>query len=197
MKRIAIRKFFRAAAAITAPFGDLALALVGFLLLALLAGACGNDVYNIWLSYGIFVYAFLVLLLIVRNAIHRFKWFVFTYPIQIRCPKCSTIVPLQRYGEQRYLDAPVTLYLETFRYQLKAQKSLFYMLAYRPYLQLDCPECGEKHVICPYCHEPIPPEFVVCKYEEPSLCPHCGKKIYTPVPLQDRDNLIKLTDLTK
>ena len=72
---------------------------------------------------------------------------------------------------------------------------LFYEIAYRPYLQLDCPECGEKQVVCPYCHETIEEESVNCNYEKPSVCPHCGKKIYTPVPAREWENGVYVGDI--
>ena len=72
---------------------------------------------------------------------------------------------------------------------------LFYEIAYRPYLQLDCPECGEKQVVCPYCHETIEEESVNCNYEKPSVCPHCGKKIYTPVPAREWENGVYIGDI--
>lgn len=132
-------------------------------------------------------YAILVLLIILRNAIHRSKWYVCKNPTKIQCLHCHQSVPVTRYDEERCLNAPFTIYIPRGIHflHIKSDKIPFYEIAYRPYLQLDCPECGEKQVICPYCHKPIQQDQVKCKSDKLSVCPHCEKKIYTPIPINE------------
>ncbi len=179
-----IRKLLRIVEPLLFLAGGTIFAFVGWIVFAGIVGS-----RPIWPHY---VYAIVMTLLILRNFCHRYKWYVRSYPAKIRCYKCHTIVPLTRYGEKRYLKAPLSLYIPPLRklFNPAGDNTPIYKMLYRPYLQLDCPECGEKQVICPYCHEPIPQESVVCKYDKPSKCPHCGKKIYTPVPVQDWDDAI-------
>lgn len=138
-------------------------------------------------KYAWYTYSMIVLLFIVRNAIHRLKWYVCAYPTKLRCTHCNSTLKLTRYGEYQYLNAPFTIYIprKVQFFHFVSDKIPFYEMALRPYLQLDCPECGEKQVICPYCHKPIPQELVKCQYDKPSKCPHCGKKIYTPTPIRE------------
>lgn len=154
---------------------------------------------SFWEPYVYGAYMAIVLIIIVKNAIHRSKWYVRRNPIKVRCPQCHTIVPLTRYREERYLRDPLALYLPRgIRFfHLRSDKIPLFEILYRPYLQLVCPECGEKQLICPYCHEPIQEDQVECKYDKPSVCPHCGKYIYTPLPLQDCEGLTKVKDIAE
>ena len=131
--------------------------------------------------------AIVAILLVIKHAINYIRWYMCSKPAHTKCPKCRTDVPLTRYGEERFLSAPVTLFVDfdQLKSNMRTANMYFFKTTDRPYLQLDCPECGEKQVICPYCHEVIPPDKVKCYYDKPSLCPHCGGYIYTPVPLKD------------
>ena len=176
---------------------DIALVLIIFMLLSLLTNYLGATINNMWLSYGIYIYAIMAVLFLFRSSYHRFRWFVITNPIKLQCGQCQTIVSLTRYGEERFLTASVNLYVETIKSQLFRIKQYYYLITYRPYLQFDCPSCGTKSVICPYCHEPISPDLIECNYDKPSKCPHCGKKIYTPLPLMDNKNLIYIQSIAE
>ena len=199
---VGIRKFFRILKVLYYAILGGGIAFIFFgVFVSLILGICGvleetSDMY----MYAWYTYVVIVLLIIIRNAIHRVKWYVYKYPAKIRCPKCQKTVPVTRYNDERCLNAPFSLYVGgryiAFIHPI-SDKIPFLEMAYRPYLQLDCPECGEKQVICPYCHKPIPEEQVECHYDKPSVCPHCGKKIYTPVPLQDwEDELIKVAHIS-
>ena len=200
MNKISFRKYGRfVAAAIRFVIGLAYFAAGWFIISHILINTCSHEVHHWWTSWGANVYVYIAVLLVLRNTYHRFKWYISHTPAHVGCPKCHTVIALTRYGEERWLDAPVTLYVNfgTFRYRLTQSLLPIYMIMYRPYLQLDCPECGEKQVICPYCHEPIPQESVITLYDKPSKCPHCGKKIYTPVPLQEWEKeLIKVKNLS-
>lgn len=167
---------------------DILLAIFGWFFLLFLLFVCRADaLYNTFFSYVFYVYFIIAFLLIVRNAIHRVKWYVRVNPAKMQCKKCHTSVCLSRYKEEHYLNSPISLVVpkinDSFRFT--PYRVQFYQTVYRPYLQLDCPICGEKQVICPYCHESIHEESVSCNYEKPSICPHCGKKIYTPIPMRE------------
>ena len=181
MNRFVYRRIIRPLAAVLDFLCEIIIGIVGWL----------------FISFLIIMYAIGVIILSLRNIFHQFKWYIAKHPLRIECPKCHSEVKLSRYGEERFLNAPVVLYLETIRFQLIRIKQYFYQIAYRPYLQLDCPECGEKQVICPYCHEVISQELVVCHYNKPTKCPHCGKKIYTPLPLQESEDLREISALAK
>ncbi len=177
---------------------DILLAIVGWLFLCFIFFVCRADtLYNALLSYGIYVYILAALLLIVRNTIHRIKWFVLTHPSQIECPQCHTTVPLSRYKEEYYVKSPISLVIPKINklFRFVPYRVLFYEIAYRPYLQLDCPQCREHQVICPYCHQPIQEESINCNYEKPSVCPHCGKKIYTPIPMREWEGGMHIGDI--
>ena len=190
MDRIKLRKFEKIIAAINYFIVTLAIGLAVLMLTSFI-----NKEVFYWLVQSK-IYAIVIIAIALRNAVHFYKWYVMSRPINIQCPQCNTISFLTRYGEERYLTAPVTIYIETIRFQLIRIKQYFYLLAYRPYLQLDCPECGEKQVICPYCHKPISQELVKCDYKRSSKCPHCGKRIYTLLPLiESEDFLIKVKDI--
>lgn len=174
------------------------LALFGWIFLLFLLFVCkANVLYNIFFSYGFYVYGIIAILLIVRNAIHRVKWYVMDNPVKIQCTQCHTKVPLSRYKEKHYLNSPISISIPKISklFRFVQYRVLFYEIAYRPYLRLNCPVCGEKQVICPYCHEPILEESVSCNYEKPSICPHCGKKIYTPVPMREWKGGICIGDI--
>lgn len=190
--------FFRAIGVVILAISDIALAIFGWLILCVILFICKAEaLYDAFLSFGFYVYFVITFLIMLRNSWHRVKWYVKTYPIKIRCHKCHTIVPLTRYNEEEYLKSPISLCFprpnQAFRFV--GYKVLYYKIAYRPYLQLECPKCGEKQVICPYCHESIPQKLVECKYDKPSVCPHCGKKIYTPVPMREWENGIYVGDI--
>ena len=139
------------------------------------------------------IYCIIVLLFVVRNAIHRIKWYVCTHPTKVQCSHCHSISKVKRYGDDKCLNEPLTILIprKIRFFNIRSDKIPFFEMALRPYLQLECPECGKKQIICPYCHEPIPQESVKCEYDKASRCPHCGKKIYTPVPLHKcKDNLL-------
>lgn len=189
-----IRKFFRIVGASVRMLYGLMLIIVGWWILSMIAAMLGGSLFNIWHLYGKYIYIVIALFFVARNTYHRFKWYVCANPIKIRCSNCQSVEYLERYGEKRFLKAPMALYIESLRYQFKfvGERLVLFELFYRPYLQLDCPECREKQVICPYCHEPIPPEEVKCYYDRPSVCSHCGKKIYTPLPLRDSKDLIEV-----
>ena len=189
-----IRKVFRIIGASVRMLYGLMLIFVGWWILSMIAAMIGGNTFNTWHLYGKYLYIVIALLFVARNTYHRFKWYVCANPIKIRCSNCQFVENLERYGEKRFLTAPMALYIESLRYQLKfvEERLVLFEFFYRPYLQLDCPKCGEKQVIC---HEPIPPEEVKCYYDRPSVCPHCGKKIYTPVPVQDWDDAIIIGDI--
>ena len=194
-----IRKILRVVGIIFWGVCDIMLAYVVVFFLSLLLFICNAEtVYNA-LSSSLcgYVYGVVATLGVLRNAYHRSKWYVCTHPIKTLCCRCHNLVSITRYGEERYLNSPISFFVIPLskQFNFTLYKVLFYKIAYRPYLLLDCPECGEKQVICPYCHEPIPQESVVCKYDKPSRCPHCGKKIYTPVPIQDWDDAIIVGDI--
>lgn len=197
-----IRKFFRILKVLYYAIlgGGIAFIFWG-VFVSLILGICGvleetSDIY----MYAWYTYVVIVLLIIIRNAIHRMKWYVCAHPTRIQCHQCRKTVPVRRYGDERCLNAPFGIYVSRKIIQFIhpiSDKIPFFEIFYRPYLQLDCPECGEKQVICPYCHEPIPQESVITLYDKPSKCPHCGKKIYTPVPLQEWEKeLIKVKNLS-
>ena len=193
------RRFIRPLAAVLDFSCEIILGIFGGLFISfLIIMVIENEaMYSMWMSWGIYIYAIGVFIIAFRNVFHQFRWYIAKHPLRIKCPVCHAEVKLIRYGEERYLNAPIVLYLETFRFQLIRIKQYFYWIAYRPYLLLDCPECGEKQVICPYCHEVIPQDEIECHYNKPTKCPHCGKKIYTPLPLQDSDDLLELTSIAK
>lgn len=198
--RIIVRKFFRIAAAlIYFLYGIGISAVIGIVIHILIDLKCSQSVYDAWLSWGTYVYMAMALLWIIKITIHHIRWYILTSPSHTKCPKCQTKVSLTRYGEEKFLSAPVTLYVGFDQVKSKMRNANMYFLktSNRPYLQLECPECGEKQVLCPYCHEVIPPEKVKCYYDRPSVCPHCGKYIYTPLPLQDGEGLIKVKDIAK
>lgn len=194
MDRIKLRKFERIIAAINYFISTLAIGFAVILLTAFI-----NKELFLWLSQGVrfIVYAVGVIIVALRNAAHYYKWYVKSHPIDLQCSKCQTIVPLKRCKENEVLSSPIIIYIETFRFQLIRLKNYFYWISYRPYLQLDCPTCGEKQVICPYCHEPIPKEKITFSYNKTSRCPHCEKKIYTTLPLQESDDLIEISTIAK
>ncbi len=199
MNRFVYRRIIRPLAAVLDFLCEIIIGIVGWLFISfLIIMVIRNEaMYGIWMSWGTYVYAIGVIILSLRNIFHQFKWYIAKHPLRIECPKCHSEVKLSRYGEERFLNAPVVLYLETIRFQLIRIKQYFYQIAYRPYLQLECTECGEKQVICPYCHEVISQELVECHYNKPTKCPHCGKKIYTPLPLQESEDLIEISALAK
>lgn len=196
----AANRLFRVAETICATIYDIALAIFCWLLLMIILFLCKVDVaYNMFLSYGIYVYSVLAFLVILRNVFHRTKWYVRNNPTKIKCIQCQAIVTLTRYDEEQYLMSPISFCIPriTQIFKFVGYQVLFYKTAYRPYLQLDCPECGEKQVICPYCHQPISQESVMCLYDKPSTCPHCGKKIYTPVPIREWKDSLYIGDILK
>lgn len=181
-------KFFRVAEVIYLAICDIILGVFGWLFLSFILFACKLDtLYHALLSYGGYFYILAAFILIIRNIYHRVKWYVRANPVQMQCLRCHTIIPLTRYNEDHYLKSPISFCFPRINqlFRFAGYRVIFYKTAYRPYLQLDCPKCSEKHVICPYCHEPIPQNQVECKYDKPSVCPHCGKKIYTPVPMRE------------
>ncbi len=191
-------KFFRVIKVAYLIIFDILLALFGWIFLLFAFFVCGADaLYNAFFSYGFYVYLIVVFLLIVRNAIHRVKWYVLVTPAKMQCKQCHTSVCLSRYKEEHYLNSPISISIPKFSklFRFVQYRVLFYEIAYRPYLQLDCPVCGEKQVICPYCHEPIHEESVSCSYEKPSICPHCGKKIYTPIPSREWETGMYVGDI--
>ena len=190
MDRIKLRKFERIIAAINYFISTLA---IGFAVMLLIAFISKKPFH--WLLFNIC--AIVVIAVALRNVIHFYKWYIKSHPIHLQCPKCQTMIPLKRCKEHEVLSSPVIIYLETFRFQLIRLKNYFYWISYRPYLQLDCPTCGEKQVICPYCHEPIPKEKITFSYNKTSRCPHCEKKIYTTLPLQESDDLIEISTIAK
>lgn len=195
MNKTDVRRFFRPLAAVLDFFCEILLGVLSWLVITFIISEIIRDemMYRMWLSWGIYMYAMGVLTIALRNVLHQFKWYIRKIPSQINCPQCHAKVSLTRYGEEQYLNAPIILYLETFRFQFIRIKQYFYLISYRPYLQLDCPECGDRQVICPYCHEPISQESIECHYDKPSKCPHCEKKIYTPLPLQESTDLIDIS----
>lgn len=200
MSKIFIRKNGRVVVAVMRFFVGIAYIISGWLIITIILHfTCSNEVCQVWASWGGTMYGIIACIILLKNTYHRFKWYVSSTPVNAACPKCHAVLPFMRYGENRWLNAPVVLYVNfgTFRYRWTQQLLPIYMILYRPYLQLDCPECGEKQVICPYCHEPIPIEQVECHYDKVSVCPHCGKKIYTPLPLQDwEEELIKVAHIS-
>lgn len=177
---------------------DIVLAFFGWLIICLLLLICKADVlYNALLSYGIYAYTVIIVCVIIRNTHHRVKWYVRASPSQIRCSRCHAIVPLTRYYDEQYLKSPISLSFPRMNqiFRFVGYRVLFYETMHRPYLQLDCHDCGKKQVICPYCHESIPQEAVECKYDKPSVCPHCGRKIYTPVPIREWKDSIYVGDV--
>ena len=173
------------------------LAVVGWFFLCFILFVCLTDtLYNALLPGLSCVYILITPVLIGRNAIHRIKWYVLTHPSKVQCTQCHTTVPLSRYKEEHYLNSPISLCLPKISdLRFTPYRVLFYEIAYRPYLQLDCSECGEKQVICPYCHKPIQEESVICKYDKPSICSYCGKKIYTPVPMREWEEGMYIGDI--
>ena len=183
------RKILRVVEVIFFGIVDSLMAIIGYIILFTITDNLPN-----WIFY---VYAVCASLWVIKNALHRVKWYVRQHPIKMQCPKCESEVSITRYGEERFLKSPVSVFLPRFHhaFNFTGYKILFYKIAYRPYLQLECPECGEKQVVCPYCHEPIQQESVNCQYDKPSKCPHCGKPIYTPVPVQDSEDMIIIGDV--
>ena len=185
------RKFLRFIELIYIVATNICLAVVGLFLVTLLIDCtCSDAVCNMWNRWGAGVVAIVAILLLIKHVIHYVRWYMCRKPAHTKCPKCKTEVPMMRYGEEKYLMAPVQLEISfgMSKARRSAYNLYFFKTTDRPYLQLDCPECGEKQVICPYCHEVIPPDKVKCYYDKPSLCPHCGGFIYTPTPLKDCDN---------
>lgn len=197
-KVVTFRKFDRVRVFVKEILGGIVLSIMGWLILTLIFLHTGDYMYGVWLTWGMPVYALTMICLIVRNAVHKFRWYILRSPIDIQCPNCRTSNPLTRYGEERLLTVPIAIYLNfrTLRYNLYRSKLPIYRSFCRPYLQLTCSVCGAKQVICPYCHEQIPQESVECFHDKTSLCPHCGKKIYTPLPPQDFDESIMIVELT-
>ena len=190
MDRIKLRKFEKIIATITYFIVTLA---IGFAVLMITSFINKEVFYMLSQSK---IYAIVITAIALRNAVHFYKWYVKSSPINIQCPQCHTKVILRRYKEHELLSSPIILYIETFQFQLIRLKQYFYLITYRPYLQLDCPECGKNQVICPYCHEPLSIDAIKCEYNKPSKCPHCGRRIYTLLPLQDCDkHLIKIKDI--
>lgn len=186
---MAIRKFLRICEVIWWAVSFVILALLGWIVLFVLI-----DSKTVWPHY---VYALVALVLVVRNIYHRVKWYVCAKPAKIPCPRCHANVALTRYREEKFLNAPLSLYLPKMKkiFVFTGYKQQFYKAWYRPYLQLDCPTCGEKQVICPYCHEPITQESVECHYDKPTRCPHCGQRIYSLTPVQDSEDYIIIGDV--
>lgn len=179
-------------------FCDIIWIVFGWIILSFILFACRLDsLYDALLSYGGYIYILASFFGVIRNTYHRVKWYVRAIPIHMRCLRCHTIVPLTRYNEDYYLKSPISICFPRISqlFRFVGYRVLYYKIAYRPYLQLDCPKCGEKQVICPYCHKPISQELVECKYDKPSVCPHCGKKIYTPVPMREWDKGVYLGDI--
>lgn len=90
-----------------------------------------------WYGCAYDTYCILVLLFIVRNAIHRFKWYVGTYPTKARCSNCHYTSKVKRYGEDEYLNAPMTMYIPrgVRFFNIKSDKIPFFEMALRPYLR--------------------------------------------------------------
>lgn len=177
---------------------DIIFAVFGWLFLCFILFVCKADaLYKVLLSSGVYVYAIIAFFIILRNTCHRVKWYVRTNIDHIQCTQCHAIVPLVRYKENNYLNSPISLCIPKINklFRFVQYRVLFYEIAYRPYLQLDCPHCGEKQVVCPYCHEIIPQESIECHYDKPSVCPHCEKKIYTPIPIREWKDSIYIGDI--
>lgn len=169
----AINKIDRILTIVFLTIGDILYAAIGWLLICAISHMC-----NIYLNR--YIYFVIVLLLILRSVYHRSKWYVCTTPTKILCERCHTTVSLTRYREEEYFNYPFTISIILHPLSsLIESMTHFYMAVYRPYLQLECPNCEEKQVVCPYCHQFIDKEAVECHYDKPSKCPHCGKKIYT------------------
>ena len=195
MDNKSINRYFRARNAFGHFLAGIAIAFIGWLLLHIICAICGSLVHSMWINWAQYVYELIACLLIIVCNIHSTMWYVAKYPLSIKCPKCGTINHLMRYREEYVLTRGHALYLETPLVIMIDLKIRLYMITLRPYLQLDCPTCHEQQVICPYCHEIIPKEYIRCTYNKPSKCPHCGKKIYTPMRREDNEKLIKITDL--
>lgn len=193
-----INKFYRIIVVVCLVLCEILLAMLYWLLLLCILFIFKADaLYNAMLSNGFYIYIVLASLVIIRNTYHRVKWYVRTNPISMQCTRCHTRVSLVRYNEGYYLDSPISVCIPRINQFCKfvGYKVLLYKTIYRPYLQLECPNCGEKQVVCPHCHEAIPLDQVVCKYDKPSVCPHCGKRIYTPVPMREWEGGIYIGDI--
>jgi len=178
---------------------DILLAFIGWAFLAFLFFVCqAEDIYEAFVSYGgFYVYIVIASVIIIISSYHRIRWYIYANPVKIQCFRCSSLVPLTRYNEERYLQSPISLCVPRAKmaFRFIMYRILFYTITYRPYLQLDCPTCGKKQVVCPYCHEPIPQEDIVTKYNTISKCPHCGRRIYTLLPMRDWDDVIYVGDI--
>ena len=191
MNRIKLRKFERIMTMISIFIGTLA---IGFVILIIISFISKELFY--WLLQSI-IYEIIITVIALRNAAHFYKWYVKSHPISILCTQCHVKMSLSRYKENDVLSSPIVLYIEKLRFQVIRLKQYLYWIMYRPYLELDCSECGEKQIICPYCHKPISHESIECHYATPTKCQHCGRKIYTTLPLQDSNDLIEITPIAR
>ena len=198
MNRVQIRKILRGIVVLNCFIYDIAIGISVLIVgLIIFNQFTEYDWSEMYLFYDLYVpiYLAIIFVLALINTYHRFKWYIRSSPIKIPCSKCHSTILAKRFQENRWLTAPKTLYVETIRFQFIRIKQYFYLTVYRPFLEIECPECHEQQVICPYCHEPISEESVECYFDKPSTCPHCGKKVYSPLPLMDSEHLIKIKDI--
>ena len=115
---------------------DIIFAVFGWLFLCFILFVCRADtLYNVLLPYGFYVYILIAFVLIVRNAIHRIKWYILTNPSKRQCTQCHTTVPLSRYKEEHYLKSPISLCVPKISdfFRFTQYRVLLYEIAYRPY----------------------------------------------------------------
>ena len=143
---------------------------IGFVILIIISFISKELFY--WLLQSI-IYEIIITVIALRNAAHFYKWYVKSHPISILCTQCHVKMSLSRYKENDVLSSPIVLYIEKFRFQVIRLKQ------------------------CPYCHKPISQESIECHYASPTKCQHCGRKIYTTLPLQDSNDLIEITPIAR
>ncbi len=148
-----------------------------------------------WLhSETIFAFIAIYLIADIITFVHEYKWFIRTHPMKRKCFKCGSEQLLTRYREEDYLTQKIlTIGLNIpLVSDLSYMRICWYRKTLRPYLELNCTECEEKQVICPYCGKPIDAEQVESNYSHPSKCPHCEKKIWNPLPYKENQDVIIL-----
>ena len=144
-------------------FGSLFLWTIGYLIETYIHVNVMLSCWPMWFFWGSFCLLFF-------TQRHLIQWYDRKHPAKMECPKCHKEVSLS-------VDSPYFKELSGFgnilrRLFIQEYQGMSHdvkVTFFRPRLYLQCPQCGEEKVICPYCKHEI--DSMVNK------CPHCGKRI--------------------
>ena len=113
------------------------------------------------------IYICLCAIAILCGTIHHFRWFILRKKFNIPCHHCGKMVEATR-KEELEITLRVTPWAHVYVYA-----NAFHCQIYRPRLYYQCASCCHEEYICPYCHESVG--------KEDKKCPHCERRIYTPL----------------